>query len=69
MRSDKKRSILAVKQVQYIDYKNVEFLKSHTQYHGKIKPRRYTGHSVRHQKMLSKAIKNARIMGLLPFIA
>lgn len=65
--TEKKHNVLKIKQVKYIDYKNLEFLRRHTMYHGMIKPRKHTGYSVKHQKMLANAIKNARIMGLLPF--
>ena len=68
LRRPQKRSVLAIKQISYIDYKNVELLKRATQYHGMIRPRRHMGNSVKHQQMLATAIKNARIMGLLPFI-
>jgi len=36
---------------------------------GKILPRRITGTSAHHQKMLANAIKRARFMALLPFVA
>lgn len=35
---------------------------------GRIKPRYYTGTTLRYQKQLEKAIKRARIMGLIPFL-
>ncbi|NCA97026.1 MAG: 30S ribosomal protein S18, partial [Bacteroidia bacterium] len=35
---------------------------------GKISPRRSTGTAARYQRILAKAIKNARYMGLLPFV-
>ncbi len=53
--------------IQYIDYKNLELLKKFITKYGKIAPRYYKGTSLRKQKELSKAVKNARIMGLLPF--
>ena len=42
--------------VKYIDYKDVDTLKSISRY-GKITPRYYTGVSLKFQKMLSSAIK------------
>ncbi len=53
--------------VKYIDYKDVDTLKKYISRYGKITPRYYTGVSVKFQKMLSSAIKKARIMALLPF--
>lgn len=53
--------------IQYIDYKNVKLLKKFISKHNKIIPRYYTGTSLKNQKMVTKAIKNARTVGLLPF--
>jgi len=53
--------------VKYIDYKDVATLKKYLSRYGKITPRYYTGVSLRSQKMLSSAVKKARIMALLPF--
>ncbi len=52
-----------------IDYKDVETLQQFITERGKILPRRITGVSHRHQKLLSAAIKRARYMALLPFVA
>ncbi|MBC7319236.1 30S ribosomal protein S18 [bacterium] len=50
-----------------IDYKDVDRLRHFISDRGKILPRRTTGTCARHQRKLSKAIKMARIMALLPF--
>ena len=50
-----------------IDYKDVELLKIFVTPNGKITPRRVTGTCAKHQRELAVAIKNARLMGLLPF--
>lgn len=52
-----------------IDYKDVETLQQFITERGKILPRRITGVSHRHQKLLAQAIKRARYMALLPFVA
>lgn len=52
-----------------IDYKDVENLRQFITERGKILPRRITGVSYFYQKMLKKAIKRARYMALLPFVA
>jgi small subunit ribosomal protein S18 len=55
--------------MDYIDYKNVPMLiRNCMSYYAKIKPRRYTGTCLRHQKKASRAIKRARIMGLMLFV-
>ena len=53
--------------ILYVDYKNLALLKKFITKYGKIAPRYYKGTSLKKQKELSRAIKNARIMGLLPF--
>lgn len=52
-----------------VDYKDIETLKNFITEKGKIIPRRITGISSRFQKLLKKAVKRARYMGLLPFVA
>jgi small subunit ribosomal protein S18 len=56
------------KEATYIDYKNIENLKPFVDRFGRIIPRYYTNMSLKKQKMLSQAIKNARLMALLPFV-
>ncbi len=53
--------------IAYIDYKNSELLSDYITKYNKIAPRYYKGTCLKHQKTLTKAIKNARIVGLLPF--
>ncbi len=50
-----------------MDYKNVEVLERFITERGKILPRRITGTCARHQRQLSRAIKRARTMSLLPY--
>lgn len=50
-----------------IDYKDVNLLKNYVTETGKIVPSRITGTPTRYQRQLAKAIKLARIVGLLPF--
>jgi len=54
--------------IKYIDYKDPEFLKKFVNEQGKILPRRITGTSLKYQRRLSKAIKRARHLALLPFV-
>ena len=51
--------------VNYIDFKDAETLKKFQTEKGKILPRRITGTCLNHQKMLSMAIKRARIISLV----
>jgi len=55
--------------VKKIDYKDVETLSRFITERGKILPRRITGVSHRFQKLLCVAIKRARHVALLPFVA
>lgn len=55
--------------IKHIDYKDIETLTQFITDHGKIIPRRISGISLRHQRMLTNAIKRARYMALLPFVA
>lgn len=51
------------------DYKQIELLKRLVNEHKKIRPRRETGTCSKHQRLLARAIKQARHMSLLPFTA
>ncbi|MCF8522978.1 MAG: 30S ribosomal protein S18 [Pontimonas sp.] len=53
--------------VGVIDYKDVSTLRRFISERGKIRSRRITGVSVQEQRLLAKAIKNAREMALLPY--
>ncbi len=53
--------------IEYIDYKDVNLLKQYTPERGKILPRRISGTSSRHQRMLATAIRRARHLALLPY--
>ncbi|MCI6272435.1 MAG: 30S ribosomal protein S18 [Erysipelotrichaceae bacterium] len=55
--------------VKTIDYKDVELLKKFISANGKIISRRVTGTSAKYQRILAVAIKRARQMALLPYIA
>lgn len=53
--------------VREIDYKDVETLKNYVTETGKIVPSRITGTNARYQRQLSRAIKRARYLALLPY--
>jgi small subunit ribosomal protein S18 len=65
----KKTCRFCERNVKEIDYKNVDILKRYVADRGKIAPRRMTGTCAFHQRKLSTAIKKARLLALLPFVA
>lgn len=55
--------------IKHIDYKDIQTLSQFVTERGKIIPRRITGVSAYYQRHLAQAIKRARHMALLPFVA
>ena len=55
--------------IKYIDYKDADFLLKFVNEQGKIFPRRLTGTSVKYQRKVGTAIKRARHLGLMPYVA
>jgi len=55
--------------IEDIDYKNVERLEKFLTERGKILPSRISGMCARHQRRLAAAIKRARSIALLPYVA
>ncbi len=55
--------------VEYIDYKDPAKLRPYITDRGKISPRRKSGTCAKHQRALTTAIKRARHLALLPFVA
>jgi small subunit ribosomal protein S18 len=55
--------------IKYIDYKDVKLLQRYVTEQGKIIPKRITGTSSIYQRELALAIKRARHMALLPYVA
>jgi small subunit ribosomal protein S18 len=55
--------------IKYIDYKDPDFLLKFVNEQGKILPRRLTGTSVKYQRKVSQAIKRARHIALMPYVA
>ncbi len=53
---------------QPIDYKDLELLRKVTTERGKMLPRRITGVTARQQRDLTREIKKARMLALLPFL-
>ncbi|MCY3928702.1 MAG: 30S ribosomal protein S18 [Acidobacteria bacterium] len=53
--------------IEYIDYKDVATLRPFVPERAKILPRRISGNSARHQRMLARAIRRARFLALIPY--
>ena len=52
-----------------INYKDVGRLKKYISERGKILPRRISGNCAKHQRLLTVAVKRARVIAFLPFVA
>lgn len=52
-----------------IDYKDARMLRSFITERGKIVPRRISGNCAKHQRQIATAIKRARVIALLPYLA
>jgi len=55
--------------IKYIDYKDANFLMKFVNDQGKILPRRLTGTSLKYQRKVSVAVKRARHLALMPYVA
>lgn len=66
-RRRKKVCSFCVDKIEVVDYKDADRLRKYITERGKIIPRRISGNCAKHQRQLTRAIKRARIMALLPF--
>ncbi len=55
--------------IDFVDYKDTEMLKKYITERGKILPKRITGTCAIHQRAVTTAIKRARTVALLPYVA
>ena len=55
--------------IKFIDYKDPDFLIKFINEQGKLLPRRLTGTSLKYQRKVSVAVKRARHLALLPYVA
>jgi small subunit ribosomal protein S18 len=65
----KKKCVFCIEKVDYVDYKDIRLLRRFISQYGRIVPRYYSGVCLKHQKRLSNAIKLAREMALLSYVA
>nr|ALG63656.1 ribosomal protein S18 [Guillardia theta] len=63
-----RRKVSPIKVGESIDYKDVELLSNFLTEQGKILPKRLTGLTNKQQNRVTKAIKRARMLSLLPFV-
>ncbi len=68
MAQRKKQCPFSSRGIKEIDYRDVELLRKFMSSQGKIIDPRHTGVSAKYQRKLARAIKRARVMGLLPFV-
>nr|QCI05546.1 ribosomal protein S18 [Crouania attenuata] len=60
---------LTIKSNNIPDYKDIDLLRKFINEQGKILPKRSNNLSVKQQKQIAKAIKRARVLGLIPFLS
>lgn len=65
----KKPCYFAQHNIRHIDYKDTEILKKFLNPHGRLLGKKRTGVSSKYQRQLATAVKRARFMGLLPYVA
>jgi len=66
-RIKRKRCKLCTGKIKSVDYKDVDFLKNYVTERGKIIPRRVSGNCAKHQRLVTRAVKQSREAGFLPF--
>ncbi len=55
--------------IKYVDYKDADWLLGFVNEQGKLLPRRLTGTSLKYQRKVSVAVKRARHLALMPYVA
>ena len=65
----RKSCLLCKNHVREVDYKDIALLRRYISERGKIRSRRITGACRRHQRLIAVAVKRAREMALLPYVA
>lgn len=68
-RPHKKMCVFCADKVEDINYKELARLRKYITERGKILPRRISGNCAKHQRQLTIAIKRARSIALLPYMA
>lgn len=63
----KKFCAFKAKDVKEIDYKDLRTLRDYIMESGRVVPSRITGTSAKYQRQLTRAIKRARYLALIPY--
>ncbi len=69
VRRKKRVCTFCAEKTNTIDYKDANKLKKYVSERGKILPRRVTGNCAKHQRKVTTAIKRARHIAILPYVA
>jgi len=64
-----KKCDLCMEKIKAVDYKDVNSLRRFVSSYGKIIAKKRTGNCAKHQRMIASAIKKARFLALLPYVA
>jgi small subunit ribosomal protein S18 len=62
-----RRDLLRVRRARWVDYKNLPLLTRYLSNFARILPRRLTGATQKHQRMVEQALKRARYLALMPY--
>ncbi len=64
-----KQCFFSQNNIKYVDYKDLELLKKFLNPHARIQGKKKTYICAKSQRQLAQAVKRARYMALLPFVA
>jgi small subunit ribosomal protein S18 len=66
--NEQKHCYFCVNKNKVIDFKDVKILHKFMSHYARIVPGRRTGLCAKHQRAVTRAIKRARVMGMMPFV-
>ena len=69
MTTVKKQCYFSQHNIKFVDYKDTDILKKFINPHGRMIARKRSGLTAKYQRQLATAVKRARFMGLLPYVA
>ena len=65
----KKQCFFSKNNINFVDYKDTDLLKKFLNPHARIMSRKKTAVCAKSQRQLAEAVKRARFMALLPYVA
>jgi small subunit ribosomal protein S18 len=68
-RPKRKPCTFCAEKISNVSYREVNRLKKYVSERGKIVPRRISGNCAKHQRLLTVAIKRARVIAFLPYVS